>query len=53
MPGETIVVELNTPKNPKMNRNSYNFTHANGTIKTKLVPKLTAPATTAAKPKSE
>ncbi len=43
LPGETIVVSLNTPKNPKMNRNSYNFSHANGTIKTKLVPKLDAP----------
>ncbi len=42
-PGETIVVSLNTPKNPKMNSNSYNFSHANGTIKTKLVPKLAAP----------
>ncbi len=55
LPGETIVVELNTPKNPKMNRNSYNFSHANGTIKTKLVPKLvaSAAATAAAKPKDE
>ncbi len=44
LPGETIVVSLNTPKNPKMNRNSYNFSHANGAIKTKLVPKLEAPA---------
>ncbi len=49
LPGETIIVSLNTPKNPKMNSNSYNFSHANGTIKTKLVPKLAAPA---AAPKS-
>jgi hypothetical protein len=40
MPGEVIEVTLRTPINPPMDRNSYNFTHANGTIKTTLVPKL-------------
>ncbi|HEV8316076.1 MAG TPA: hypothetical protein VGQ10_01625 [Vicinamibacterales bacterium] len=40
MPGEVIEVTLRTPVNPKMDRNSYNFSHANGTIKTTLLPKL-------------
>jgi hypothetical protein len=40
MPGEVLTVTLTTPRNPKMDRNSYNFSHANGTIKTKLLPKL-------------
>ena len=39
-PGEVITVTLETPRNPKMDRNQYNFSHANGTIKTQLVPKL-------------
>ena len=40
MPGEVIDVILKVPTNPKMDRNSYKFEHANGTIKTKLLPKL-------------
>jgi hypothetical protein len=40
MPGEVIDVTLRTPYNPKMDRNSYNFSHANGEIKTKSVPKF-------------
>ena len=39
-PGETITVTLETPRNPKMDRNQYNFSHANGTIKAQLMPKL-------------
>jgi hypothetical protein len=39
-PGETITVTLETPRNPKMNSNRYNFSHANGEIKPTLVPKL-------------
>ena len=39
-PGEIVTVELRTPKNPKMDRNSYQFTHANGTIKPKILKKL-------------
>ena len=39
-PGEVITVTLETPRNPKMDRNQYNFSHANGTIKTQLLPKL-------------
>lgn len=40
MPNEVIDVTLRTPVNPKMDRNQYNFTHANGTIKTKKMPKF-------------
>ena len=40
LPGEVMEITLRTPVNPTMDRNSYNFTHANGTIKTTLVPKL-------------
>jgi hypothetical protein len=40
MPGEVITVELRTPRNPKMDRNSYQFSHANGQIKAKKVTKL-------------
>ena len=45
MPNEIITITLRTPKKPAMQSNQYNFTHANGTIKLKLVPKLT-PSTT-------
>ena len=36
-PGEVVEVLLETPKDPKMNRNSYTFTHANGKIRTKAM----------------
>jgi hypothetical protein len=39
-PGEVIDVVLQVPRNPNMNRNQYKFEHANGTIKTQLLPKL-------------
>jgi hypothetical protein len=39
-PGEVIEITLRTPYNKAMDRNSYNFTHANGTIKTKSMPKF-------------
>jgi hypothetical protein len=47
MPNEVIRVELKTPRNPRMNTNQYQFTHANGSVKPKVVPKLVAtpPAT--------
>lgn len=45
MPNEVITITLRTPKKPTMQSNQYNFTHANGSIKLKLVPKLT-PTTT-------
>jgi hypothetical protein len=39
-PGEIITITLETPRVPTMARNQYNFTHANGEIKTTLQPKL-------------
>jgi len=39
-PGEIVTIELRTPRDPKMITNSYNFSHANGTIVPKLLPKL-------------
>ena len=41
-PGEVATVKIETPYNPKMKANNYNFTHANGTIKPHAVPKLMA-----------
>lgn len=35
MPGEIATITLETPRNPKMHRNQYVFTHANGKVKTK------------------
>jgi hypothetical protein len=35
LPGEIATLTLETPKDPKMHRNQYVFTHANGKIKTK------------------
>jgi uncharacterized protein YcfL len=40
MQGETATIVLNTPTNPKMDRNSYKFTHQNGDIKPTPVPKF-------------
>jgi hypothetical protein len=39
-PGEIVEVTLRTPVNPKMERNQYRFVHANGEIKTTVVPEL-------------
>jgi hypothetical protein len=49
MPGEIITVTLTTPANTRMASNSYNFVHANGTIKPKAVPKIDVPKTEAPK----
>ena len=40
--GEVGTIKIETPYNPKMKANNYNFTHANGTIKPHAVPKLVA-----------
>lgn len=40
MPGEVITVTLTTPRNARMASNSYNFSHANGSVKPKSVPKI-------------
>jgi len=45
MPGEIITVTLTTPANTRMASNSYNFVHANGTVKPKRVPKIDVPKT--------
>lgn len=39
-PNEVIDIEFRTPRDPKMASNQYQFSHANGAIKTQLVPKL-------------
>ncbi len=39
-PGEVIEVTLKTQVNPKMDRNQYQFTQANGAVKPTQVPKL-------------
>ncbi len=39
-PGEVIDVVLRAPVNKAAVRDAYNFTHANGDIKPKLVPKI-------------
>lgn len=44
-PNEVITVTLKTPRNPQMNSNQYQFSHANGNVKPKTVPKLEAPKT--------
>ncbi len=45
MPGEVINVTLTSPFNARMTSNSYNFVHANGTVKPKNVPKIDVPKT--------
>ena len=45
MPGEVITVTLTTPANTRMTSNSFNFVHANGTVKPKRVPKIEVPKT--------
>jgi hypothetical protein len=45
MPGEVINITLTTPFNARMKSNSYNFVHANGTVKPKMVPKIDVPKT--------
>jgi hypothetical protein len=42
MPGEIITITLRTKKNPAMYRNQYQFSHANGTVKAKVLKTLPA-----------
>jgi hypothetical protein len=54
-PGEIATVKIETPFNPKMSANNYNFAHANGTVKPHRVDKLVPPGDAkepAAKPAS-
>jgi hypothetical protein len=46
MVGEVITVTLKTPRRPGMGDNQYNFVHANGAVKPKVVPKLVPTPTT-------
>jgi hypothetical protein len=39
-PDEVITITLETPRNPAMDRNQYNFTHQNGDINATLQPSL-------------
>ncbi len=48
-PGAVDTVTIQTPWNAKMNGNSWQFSHANGTIKPKRVPKLEDTTKTPAK----
>jgi hypothetical protein len=51
-PGEVQTITIETPYNAKMNSNSWNFSHANGTVKPKKVKALEEPkAPTPAPPK--
>src|SRR5262249_9299936 len=43
-PGEVQTIEIQTPYNDKMNANSWNFMHANGTVKPHLVKSFDAAA---------
>ncbi len=40
MPGEVATIELRVPRDSRMNRNNYSFSHANGEIKATLVTEL-------------
>jgi hypothetical protein len=40
MPGQEATLTLETPKDPKMYRNNYTFSHANGKVKTKPMKKF-------------
>ena len=46
MPGEVIQITLTTKANPRMTSNSFNFVHANGTVKPRNVPKIEVPKPT-------
>ena len=50
-PGAVDTVTIQTPWNAKMNGNSWNFTHANGTVKPRRVPKIDEGKAPAAAPK--
>ena len=45
MANEVITITLTTPFNTRMTSNSYNFIHANGNVKPKVVPKIDVPKT--------
>jgi hypothetical protein len=48
-PGEIQTITIETPYNPKMSSNAWNFSHANGTVKTSKVKTLDEKAAAGAK----
>ena len=48
-PGEVITVTLHTPKDLRMSRNNYRFSHANGTVKAEVMKTFDEPKTEAKK----
>ena len=40
MPGEEVTIELRVPANPAMDRNNYQFSHANGEVRTTRMPEF-------------
>jgi hypothetical protein len=47
-PGEVATIEIHTPFSDKLSSNSWNFLHANGTVKPHSVKSFDAPSTSAA-----
>lgn len=48
-PGEVVTITLRTPKDTRMSRNNYRFSHANGTVKAELMKSLDEPTPRAQK----
>lgn len=48
--GEVQTITIETPYNPKMSANNFNFSHANGTVKPIQVPKIDGGAASAKAP---
>jgi hypothetical protein len=48
--GEVVTITLRSPRNPNMDTNQYQFSHANGTIKVNSVPKIEVPPSAAPAP---
>ena len=48
-PGAVITVTLHTPKDLRMSRNNYRFSHANGTVKAEVMKSFDEPKTEAKK----
>jgi hypothetical protein len=38
--GATVLITFKTPKDPKMDSNTYLFSHANGKVNAKILPKI-------------
>ena len=48
-PGQVITVTLRTPRDARMSRNNYRFSHANGVVKAELMKSFDEPKTEAKK----